>query len=800
MVTDDHQHGLSWLDSLYVHTISRTVWYDNDDDSSSQRECNADVHAVRAVLCRSHTRDIADDITKRDHRYVVTDDHQHGLSWLDSLYVHTISRTVWYDNDDDSSSQRECNADVHAVRAVLCRSHTRDIADDITKRDHRYVVTDDHQHGLSWLDSLYVHTISRTVWYDNDDDSSSQRECNADVHAVRAVLCRSHTRDIADDITKRDHRYVVTDDHQHGLSWLDSLYVHTISRTVWYDNDDDSSSQRECNADVHAVRAVLCRSHTRDIADDITKRDHRYVVTDDHQHGLSWLDSLYVHTISRTVWYDNDDDSSSQRECNADVHAVRAVLCRSHTRDIADDITKRDHRYVVTDDHQHGLSWLDSLYVHTISRTVWYDNDDDSSSQRECNADVHAVRAVLCRSHTRDIADDITKRDHRYVVTDDHQHGLSWLDSLYVHTISRTVWYDNDDDSSSQRECNADVHAVRAVLCRSHTRDIADDITKRDHRYVVTDDHQHGLSWLDSLYVHTISRTVWYDNDDDSSSQRECNADVHAVRAVLCRSHTRDIADDITKRDHRYVVTDDHQHGLSWLDSLYVHTISRTVWYDNDDDSSSQRECNADVHAVRAVLCRSHTRDIADDITKRDHRYVVTDEPISTSISATTTYYVDATDNGCTTLTRTAVTATVNTVPTITGTTPDSRCGTGTVTLGATASAGTINWYAATTGGSSLGTGTSYTTPSISSTTTYYVDATSGSCTTASRTSVTATINAVPATPTQTVDCSLGFGQAVVTVTGPLGAGYEYRLDAGTYQTGTSFYSSCQWKSYDHRA
>ena len=47
--------------------------------------------------------------------------------------------------------------------------------------------------------------------------------------------------------------------------------------------------------------------------------------------------------------------------------------------------------------------------------------------------------------------------------------------------------------------------------------------------------------------------------------------------------------------------------------------------------------------------------------------------------------------------------------------------------------------------------------------------------------------------PTQTVDCSLGFGQAVVNVTGPLGAGYEYRLDAGTYQTGTSFYSSCQW-------
>ncbi len=80
--------------------------------------------------------------------------------------------------------------------------------------------------------------------------------------------------------------------------------------------------------------------------------------------------------------------------------------------------------------------------------------------------------------------------------------------------------------------------------------------------------------------------------------------------------------------------------------------------------------------------------------------------------------------------------------PTITGTTPGSRCGTGTVVLGATASAGTINWYAASSGGSSLGTGTSFTTPSISSTTTYYVDATDNGCTTASRTAVTATVTA----------------------------------------------------------
>ncbi len=111
------------------------------------------------------------------------------------------------------------------------------------------------------------------------------------------------------------------------------------------------------------------------------------------------------------------------------------------------------------------------------------------------------------------------------------------------------------------------------------------------------------------------------------------------------------------------------------------------------------------------------------------------------NISSTTTYWVDATNASCTTASRTAVIATINTLPTITGTTPASRCGTGSVTLGATASSGTINWYAASTGGIPLATGTSFTTPSISSTTTYWVDATNGSCTMATRIAVIATIN-----------------------------------------------------------
>ncbi|MBN9349229.1 MAG: Ig-like domain repeat protein [Chitinophagaceae bacterium] len=88
---------------------------------------------------------------------------------------------------------------------------------------------------------------------------------------------------------------------------------------------------------------------------------------------------------------------------------------------------------------------------------------------------------------------------------------------------------------------------------------------------------------------------------------------------------------------------------------------------------------------------------------------------------------------------------TVNAIPTIATVTPASRCGIGSVILGAVPSTGIINWYANSTGGISLGTGSSFTTPNISSTTTYYVDATANGCTTGTRTPVTATVNTLPA-------------------------------------------------------
>lgn len=121
-------------------------------------------------------------------------------------------------------------------------------------------------------------------------------------------------------------------------------------------------------------------------------------------------------------------------------------------------------------------------------------------------------------------------------------------------------------------------------------------------------------------------------------------------------------------------------------------------------------------------------------------------------ISATTTYYVDAIANGCTSPTRTAVIATVNISPTVGSTSPSSVCGSGTVTLGAAASPGNINWYDSPTGGSLLSVGNSFTTPSINSTTTYYAEAVSNGCS-SPRLSVKATVYPIATTTEEVVLC-----------------------------------------------
>jgi len=92
----------------------------------------------------------------------------------------------------------------------------------------------------------------------------------------------------------------------------------------------------------------------------------------------------------------------------------------------------------------------------------------------------------------------------------------------------------------------------------------------------------------------------------------------------------------------------------------------------------------------------------------------------------------------------------------ITSTAPNSRCGPGSVTLGATASNGVISWYRVATGGTLRGTGNSYTTIALSTTTTYYVEANQSGCITPTRTTMLATINTPVINPASLPSGNLG--------------------------------------------
>ncbi len=130
---------------------------------------------------------------------------------------------------------------------------------------------------------------------------------------------------------------------------------------------------------------------------------------------------------------------------------------------------------------------------------------------------------------------------------------------------------------------------------------------------------------------------------------------------------------------------------------------------------------------------------------------------VTPNISSNTTYYANVSAGSCASLARTPVLAIVNTVPTVTSTTPATRCGTGTVILTATLSdEGVINWYTAASGGSAVGTN-SFTTPSLTATTTYFAEAVANGCSSAARTAVVATIKPIPTiTSNNTSRCGPG--------------------------------------------
>ena len=137
----------------------------------------------------------------------------------------------------------------------------------------------------------------------------------------------------------------------------------------------------------------------------------------------------------------------------------------------------------------------------------------------------------------------------------------------------------------------------------------------------------------------------------------------------------------------------------------------------------------------------------------------------TTSAVATATYTVTANSGGCTSTF--TITVTVNPLPTVT---PNSRCGSGTVILGASTTSGTISWFSDATGGTALATGTSFTTPSIAATTSYWVEATSGSCTSTPRVEVIATITSSGSIPKPTVKTPVEYCLSTTTPASPLTA------------------------------
>lgn len=147
-------------------------------------------------------------------------------------------------------------------------------------------------------------------------------------------------------------------------------------------------------------------------------------------------------------------------------------------------------------------------------------------------------------------------------------------------------------------------------------------------------------------------------------------------------------------------------------------------------------------------------------------------------LSATTTYSVIGTTNGCSS-NRTPVTATVTPAPAAPTATGVSVCSGSNATLKVTSSVSgvVIDWFSTPSGGTSLITSPNYTTPPLNATTTYYVQATSGSGCVSPRTAVTVTVTSLPPDPTVTGTTTCSGSSATLTASGS-GGNYQWFASA----------------------
>jgi len=148
-------------------------------------------------------------------------------------------------------------------------------------------------------------------------------------------------------------------------------------------------------------------------------------------------------------------------------------------------------------------------------------------------------------------------------------------------------------------------------------------------------------------------------------------------------------------------------------------------------------------------------------------------------LSASATYYVVGSGNGCTSA-RTPVTATVTPTPQSPTAAGASVCSGSTANLQVTSSTSglTIDWFSTPSGGTSLITSPYYTTPPLNSTTTYYVQASSNGCV-SPRTAVTVTVTSQPSDPTVSGTTICAGTSATLTASGS-GGNYQWFSSASS--------------------
>ncbi|WPU93816.1 gliding motility-associated C-terminal domain-containing protein [Mucilaginibacter sabulilitoris] len=130
---------------------------------------------------------------------------------------------------------------------------------------------------------------------------------------------------------------------------------------------------------------------------------------------------------------------------------------------------------------------------------------------------------------------------------------------------------------------------------------------------------------------------------------------------------------------------------------------------------------------------------------------------VTPALTATKSYYVEATAGSCGNSTRTKVTANVTAAPTapvVTQPTVQTCSGSPAVLSATSTQAGVIfNWYTTATGGTPVSTGAQFTTPALTASTSYYVEAAStGGCTSSTRAKADVSVNPTPVAPTIAVN------------------------------------------------